>query len=183
MCTSRSNCKIQYGVNIGHPIVARNGVQDKLHLAPQDKMTALRTAKTLSPLVLFSIWRGPPSYGWWYRWSMSAVPFVPSSFSKSSWTAWPRPVMMPLSYIMYNIGMRDGWSKGAFGGSQPSVVDWKYVLDMYFLYENQWFGDLFYRKTEGVMHDVFCMLNMYFFQKMNESATISMAKQRVFNKR
>ena len=63
MCTSRINCNIHYGVNIGHPIVARNGVQDKLHLAPQDKMTALRTAKTLSPLVLFSIWRGPPSYG------------------------------------------------------------------------------------------------------------------------
>ncbi len=27
------------------------------------------------------------------------------------------------------------------------------------------------------------MLKIYFFQKMNESATISMAKQRVFNKR
>ena len=63
MCTRRINCKLQYGVNIGGPTVARNGVQDKLHLAPQDKMTALRTAKTLSPLVLFSIWRGPPSYG------------------------------------------------------------------------------------------------------------------------
>ena len=55
MCTSRINCKIQYGVNIGHPIVARNGVQDKLHLAPQDKTAELRTAKTCLPLARFSI--------------------------------------------------------------------------------------------------------------------------------
>ena len=60
---AESIANIQYGVSIGHPIVARNGVQDKLHLAPQDKMAALRTAKSVSPLVLFSIWRGPPSYG------------------------------------------------------------------------------------------------------------------------
>ena len=52
MYTSRINCKIQYGVNVGHPVVVRNDVQDKLHLAPQDKMPALRTAKTVSPLVL-----------------------------------------------------------------------------------------------------------------------------------
>ena len=63
MCTSRIISNIQYGVNIGHPIVARHDVKDKLHLAPQDKMAALRTAKSVSPLVLFSIWRGPPSYG------------------------------------------------------------------------------------------------------------------------
>ena len=47
-------------MKLGHPLVARNEVQDKLHLAPQDKTAALRTAKTLLPMVLFSIWQDSP---------------------------------------------------------------------------------------------------------------------------
>ena len=54
------NCKTQYGVTFEHPRCARNAIQDKLHLAPLDKTAALRTAKTLLPMVLFSIWQDSP---------------------------------------------------------------------------------------------------------------------------
>ena len=40
--------------------------------------------------------------------------------------------------------------------SHPSVLGRKYVLETYFLFENQWIGDIFYSKTEGSMHDSFC---------------------------
>ena len=40
--------------------------------------------------------------------------------------------------------------------SHPSVLGRKYVLETYFLFENQWIGDIFYSKTEGTMHCIFC---------------------------
>ena len=43
-----------------NPTIVFCDVQDKLHLAPLDKTAALRTAKTLLPMVLFSIWRDSP---------------------------------------------------------------------------------------------------------------------------
>ena len=36
------------------------------------------------------------------------------------------------------------------------VFGQKYVLETQFLFETKWFGDLFYSKTEGTMHDSFC---------------------------
>ena len=57
---SRINCKTQYVVKLGIRPLLCCDVQDKLHVAPQDKTAALRTAKTLLPMVLFSIWRDSP---------------------------------------------------------------------------------------------------------------------------
>ena len=39
-------------VKLGHPILAQVDVYDQLATTPQDKAVALRTAKTLLPLVL-----------------------------------------------------------------------------------------------------------------------------------
>ena len=57
---SRITCKTQYIVKLGIRPLLCCDVQDKLHVAPQDKTAALRTAKTLLPMVLFSIWRDSP---------------------------------------------------------------------------------------------------------------------------
>ena len=105
------HCKSQYIVKLGHPLVARNEVQDKLHLAPQDKTATLRTAKTLLPLVLFSIRQRSPSDRRWCPRYVSASIVDPLTTSKPKTLAEPRPVAMSLSYNMYNIGMRDDWSK------------------------------------------------------------------------
>ena len=57
---SRITCKTQYIVKLGDRPLFFCDVQDKLHLAPLDKTAALRTAKTLLPMVLFSIWQDSP---------------------------------------------------------------------------------------------------------------------------
>ena len=43
-----------------HRMAARFDAQDKLHLAPQDKVAALRAAKTLAPLACFDQSAGAP---------------------------------------------------------------------------------------------------------------------------
>ena len=53
MSGSRINCKTQYVVKLGIRPLLCCDVQDKLHVAPQDKTVALRTAKTLLPMVRF----------------------------------------------------------------------------------------------------------------------------------
>ena len=100
-------CKTEFIVDVGHPIIAQLDVQVKLHLAPQDKTAALRTAKTLLPLVLFSIRQRSPSDRRWCPRYVSASIVDPLTTSKPKTLAEPRPVAMSLSYNMYNIGMRD----------------------------------------------------------------------------
>ena len=60
MSGSRIICKTQYIVKLGIRPLLCCDVQDKLHVAPQDKTAALRTAKTLLPMVHVSIWRDSP---------------------------------------------------------------------------------------------------------------------------
>ena len=65
-------------MKLGHPLVARNEVQDKLHLAPQDKTAALRTAKTLLPFVRFKHLAGTAQT--WMMISMEHVGLVSCPF-------------------------------------------------------------------------------------------------------
>ena len=102
------NCKTQYIVKLGVRPLFFCDVQTKLHLAPLDKTAALRTAKTLLPMVLFSIWQDSPEMDLDIDGACRRRQLSRQVFSKSTVTARPRPVRMPLSYIIYNIGMRDG---------------------------------------------------------------------------
>ena len=111
-CTPKNVGEHNHSQNTMHretwrPTIVFCDVQDKLHLAPQDKTAALRTAKTLLPMVLFSIWRGSPDMDGDIDGACQRRQLPLQVFSKSSWTARPRPVTMPLSYNMYYIGMRD----------------------------------------------------------------------------
>jgi len=61
----------------------------------------------------------------------------------------------------------------------PSVLDRNYVLGTQFLFENQWFGDIFYSKTEGSMHAlrrqhfIHLLWPTYFSPKPNGSVSLS----------
>ncbi len=70
----------------------------------------------------FSIRRRSTSERWCYPRAMSTSMAAPLTTSKSSWTVRLRPVTMSLSYIMYNIGMRDGWSETASAAQNHCVL-------------------------------------------------------------
>ena len=148
-CESRDDCKTQHIVKLKHRMTARIDAQDKLHLAPQDKMAALRAAKTLAPLTFLSTRRGHPRVWSRCRWGMSAQIADPSSISKWSTSARPRPVTMPLSYISCNIGMHADPSKGAFGGSHPLCFGQKFNAYQAFPFEHHCNDGIFHQQMKG----------------------------------
>ena len=96
-------CKTQYLVNIERRLAARSGAQVKRHKTNQNQRGAVYAAAIELPLALLSMWRrslGDP------RSALASAAGLPT-FSKSSSLDRPRPVTMPRSYNMYNIGMRD----------------------------------------------------------------------------
>ena len=170
---SRITCKTQVMANYQHRLVARSGAQAKLHQASNNQIGRLYPAFIVPPLVLFSIRRRSTGDRWWCPRYVSASIVDPLTTSKPKTLAEPRPVAMSLSYNMYNIGMRDDWSKVLktllFSTEirfRPSISVRNTIQRCHFPAKTEGHGDttsnLFHQKKKASCHE-------HFLQKMKGS--------------
>ena len=141
-CASIIYCKIQYIVNIGHPLVARNGVHVKPHKIRRNQWAAVYAAVILLPLVLLSIRRRSTSERWCYpramSTSMAALSLLQNRLGRSDFVPWR--CRYHTSCIILVCAMADPRLLRRF----KTIVFWQeMLLDMYFLFENHGWDALF----------------------------------------